>query len=180
MKRQEGDASEQYQGQEKPPLPLSELVDVLVELKTGMFFFFFFFFFFFTPLSTSITPIFSPLLLPLPPAPGSFSGAVGQSVVGRLEQSAAVWSSSCCPPDQRGQQAWSSWLNVPLEVFDGQSAAGVHAARHVGVRLLDGGPVGYVASLTERKRDEAELAGVNMGRGRFNIIYKVPVYVGFF
>lgn len=32
----------------------------------------------------------------------------------------------------KGQQAWSSWLNVPLEVFDGQSAAGVHPARHEG------------------------------------------------
>lgn len=40
------------------------------------------------------------------------------------EQSAAVWSSSCCLPDQRGQQAWSSWPDAPLEVFDGQSTAG--------------------------------------------------------
>lgn len=31
-------------------------------------------------------------------------------MVRRREQSAAVWSSSCCLPDQKGQQAWSSWL----------------------------------------------------------------------
>lgn len=36
---------ELYQGQENPPLPLSELVDVLVELKTGSFFLFCFVFF---------------------------------------------------------------------------------------------------------------------------------------
>lgn len=64
----------------------------------------------------------------------------------------------------KGQQAWSSWLNVPLEVFDGQSAAGVHAARHVGVRLLDRRPVGYVSSLSERKREEGVVAGVNTKR----------------
>lgn len=79
----------------------------------------------------------------------------------------------------KGQQAWSSWLNVPLEVFDGQSAAGVHAARHVGVRRLDRGPVGYVAPLSERKREEGARAGVNTGRDYFNIIaYKVPVLLG--
>lgn len=64
----------------------------------------------------------------------------------------------------KGQQAWSSWLNVPLEVFDGQSAAGVHAARHAGVRLLDRRPVGCVSSLSKRKREEGVVAGANTRR----------------
>lgn len=51
-----------------PPLPLSELVDVLAELKTGKFFFFFLSL---APLHLHNPHIF-PLLLPLPPALGVF------------------------------------------------------------------------------------------------------------
>lgn len=72
MKRQEGDASELCRGQEKPPLPLSELVDVLAQLKTGKFFFLLLLlsfpsFFFFSPTAPppSITLLFFLLSSPL-------------------------------------------------------------------------------------------------------------------
>lgn len=41
------------------------------------------------------------------------------------EQSTAVWSSSCCSLDQRGNKRGLPLPIAALKVFDGQSAAGV-------------------------------------------------------
>lgn len=73
-----------------------------MQLKTGKFFFLFFF-----PLTPTLyNPHIFPPLLSLPTLLHwiQFFCAVGQSVVRRREQSAAVWSSSCCLPDQRGNK----------------------------------------------------------------------------
>lgn len=99
VKRQEGDAWKLCPGQEKPPLPLSELVDVVGRKEWASFFFFY--------LSPSITPTNFPLLLSLPSTSASdlvFLCCRTECGEETGEQSAAVWSSSCCLPDQRGNK----------------------------------------------------------------------------
>lgn len=73
----------------KPPLPLSELVDVVGRN----------FFFVFAP--TPITPTFF-----FPHFCAGFGVLCRRTECGEEteEQSAAVWSSSCCLPDQRGNK----------------------------------------------------------------------------
>lgn len=47
----------------------------------------------------------------------------------------------------KGQQAWSSWLNVSLEVFDGQSAAGAAQPAMQGSGCWTARPKGDMPSL---------------------------------
>lgn len=116
VKRQEGDAWKLCPGQEKPPLPLSELVDVAGRKKWARFF----------NLAPSVTPTIFPLLLSLPPLLHWIQCfcAAGQSVVKRQGKKCCCVEQQLLLARSKGQQAWSSWPNAALEVFDGQSTAG--------------------------------------------------------
>lgn len=65
----------------------------------------------------------------------------------------------------KGQQAWSSWPNAALEVFDGQSAAGAAQPAMQGSCCWTAGPRGDMPSPDRGERGEKVLDG-RSNRGR--------------